>query len=223
MRAVARAAAGRPVWNGGAAADDVQRLPGVVSVPSPASAYLVALARRLPGARIRVLAAPGPFAAAALAGLRAAAPSLGVHLVETGEDAVLACGPLRWETDRLRPLAGTGRVLGGVAPGLPEFAGLLGRDPEGILGVVQWHAALHHPVALGPDSADLPSYVAAQAFAACVIAIHCADVAPDDPIAAAQALGTTTLFGRFALAPDGLQTGHELAVVHWRRGTLVPA
>jgi hypothetical protein len=37
-RAVARAADGAAVWNHGAAADDVQRLHGVVSVCSPASA-----------------------------------------------------------------------------------------------------------------------------------------------------------------------------------------
>jgi ABC-type branched-subunit amino acid transport system substrate-binding protein len=37
MRAVAKACSGSVVWNQGAAADDVQRLPGVVSVASPAS------------------------------------------------------------------------------------------------------------------------------------------------------------------------------------------
>ena len=65
-RAVARARAGRVVWNHGAAADDVQRLPGVVSVPSPASRYLVtlgrAVARLSPGADVAVEAAPGRFA-----------------------------------------------------------------------------------------------------------------------------------------------------------------
>jgi hypothetical protein len=65
-RAVARARAGRVVWNHGAAADDVQRLPGVVSAPSPASRYLVGLGRAVaplsPGARIAVEAAPGRFA-----------------------------------------------------------------------------------------------------------------------------------------------------------------
>ena len=47
-RAVAAARTGAVVWNHGAAADDVQRLPGVVSVPSPASRYLVALGRASP-------------------------------------------------------------------------------------------------------------------------------------------------------------------------------
>src|SRR6059058_3249952 len=44
-REVAEARAGSVVWNHGAAADDVQRLPGVVSVATPASRYLVALGR----------------------------------------------------------------------------------------------------------------------------------------------------------------------------------
>src|SRR5262249_4376955 len=44
-RAVACARGGRVVWNHGASADDVQRLPGVVSVATPASSYLVALAQ----------------------------------------------------------------------------------------------------------------------------------------------------------------------------------
>jgi hypothetical protein len=39
-RRVARATS--VVWNHGGAADDVQCMPGVVSVPSPASRYLVA-------------------------------------------------------------------------------------------------------------------------------------------------------------------------------------
>ena len=38
-RKVAEARAGSVVWNHGAAADDVQRLPGVVSVATPASRY----------------------------------------------------------------------------------------------------------------------------------------------------------------------------------------
>jgi hypothetical protein len=47
-REVAEARAGSVVWNHGAAADEVQRLPGVVSVATPASRYLVALGRAWP-------------------------------------------------------------------------------------------------------------------------------------------------------------------------------
>ena len=97
-RAVARARAGRVVWNHGAAADDVQRLPGVVSVPSPASRYLVALGRAVarlsPGARVAVEAAPGRFARFACEELQREAAVLGLRLVPkpTKADAVLYCG-----------------------------------------------------------------------------------------------------------------------------------
>ena len=72
-RAVAPARGGGPVWNHGAAADDVQQLPGVVSVPTPASRYLVAVAQaavELHGiGRVAVLTAPGRFARFARSGL----------------------------------------------------------------------------------------------------------------------------------------------------------
>src|SRR5207245_6807051 len=51
---------GRVLWNHGGNADDVQRLPGLVSVGSPASYYLgpvlEALTEHLPGARLMVAA-----------------------------------------------------------------------------------------------------------------------------------------------------------------------
>ena len=85
-RAVARAQAGRVVWNHGAAADDVQRLPGVVSLPSPASSYLIALGRAIaqlrPGARVAIVRAPGRFADFASQGLKQQAATLGLELVD---------------------------------------------------------------------------------------------------------------------------------------------
>ena len=50
-RVVAKAAPGSLLWNHGAAADDVQRLPAVVSVGSPASRYLIALGRAVAALR----------------------------------------------------------------------------------------------------------------------------------------------------------------------------
>jgi hypothetical protein len=152
------------VWNHGAAADDVQRLPGVASVPTPASRYLVALGR--------VVA------------------------------AVLLCGPFEWELERLRSLPRT-KLLGGVSPGLTAIAERL--DPEGLLAPVQWHPDLGGPP-------GLEDYVAAQAYAAALIAERCP--APED----ALGLETETFFGGFRLAPDGLQVGHELSVVQWCGG-----
>ena len=80
-RAVALARSGQVVWNHGAAADDVQRLPGVVSVPTPASRYLVALAQAAAGLGAissRSITAGGTFARLAREGLEREAAGLGV-------------------------------------------------------------------------------------------------------------------------------------------------
>lgn len=223
-RTVAAGGDGQVVWNHGAAADDVQRLPGVVSLPSPASRYLVALGRAVaqirPGARVAVLAAPGRFARFACESIEREAGTIGLELVADPEaaDAVLLCGPVQWEVARLRRLARPGLLLSGVSPGLAAFPELLDGDPEGLLAPVQWHPDLRYEVDLGPAHVPLQDYVAAQAYAAALIAERCLDLRPDDPLAAARTLRTTTFFGRFELAESGLQIGHRLAVVQWRRG-----
>jgi hypothetical protein len=207
-RAVA-AGGGGGVWNHGAAADDVQRLPGVASIPSPASCYLVALGRAVttlrPGARVAAITAPGRFAAFAREGLEREAPALGLELVPEpeGADALLLCGPFEWEVARLGRLPRT-KLLGGVSPGLSTIAERI--EPEGLLAPVQWHPDLG-----GPPGLD--DYVAAQAYAAALIAETCPT--PED----ARDLATETFFGAFRLAPDGLQIGHRLSVVQWRGGS----
>ena len=126
-RAVAEQAPGQVVWNHGAAADDVQRLPGVVSVPSPASGYLVALGRTVsqlrPNAAVCLLTAPGRFAAWARNGLIAAAPTLGLHLVDdpAAADVLLLCGPIAWEIRQIKRLHRPGLLIGGVSPGIANF------------------------------------------------------------------------------------------------------
>jgi hypothetical protein len=219
-RAVARARGGRVVWNHGAAADDVQQLPGVVSVATPASRYLVALAQAAAGlgaARIAILTAPGAFAAQARTGLEQAAPSLGVELLDdaTGVDCVLLCGPVEWEAERFRRLDRGGRLFGGISPGLPHAPPVW---PDGTLAPVQWHPELGGPP-------GLEDYVGAQAYAAALIAERCLVLDPSDPLSAARSLATDTFFGRFELDENGLQRGHRLCVVRWRHGrqTLVPA
>jgi ABC-type branched-subunit amino acid transport system substrate-binding protein len=215
-RAVASSGASL-VWNHGAAADDVQRLPGVVSLPSPASRYLIALGRAVahlrPGAAVAVLAAPGRFARLAREALEREARALGLAIVEEADaaDAVLCAGPVDFEVPLLRELAGNGRLAGGVSPGLAAFPSVAGFDPEGLVAPVQWHPELG-----GPEG--LEDYVAAQAYAACLVAERCLELDPGDPLAAARALRTTTFFGGFELAPDGLQTGHRLSVVRWTSG-----
>jgi ABC-type branched-subunit amino acid transport system substrate-binding protein len=221
-RAVARQAAGQVVWNHGAAADDVQRLPGVVSVPSPASRYLIALAQAVasahPQARICVLTASGRFATFARDGLRAVAAQLGIQSATdpAAADALLLCGPVAWEIARIRRHRRPGLLIGAVSAALSDFPRLLGSDPQGLLAPVQWHPDLPIQRTLGPLTVGLDDYVAAQAYAAALIAHHCHELVPDNPLATAQHLETTTFFGHYRLGDDGLQTGHRLAVIQWR-------
>ena len=212
VRAVARAHAGALVWNHGGAADDVQLLPGVVSICSPASRYLVVLGRAVarlnPGATVAAPAARGRFAAFAREALEREARTLGLTLVPepTEADAVLLCGPLEWELERIRALDRS-KLIGAVSPGLASFDRLLGPVPgaEGLLAPVQWHPDLGGP-------RELEEYVAAQAYAAALIAENCPD------LESARRLRTQTFFGAFKLARNGLQIGHRLSVVRWRRG-----
>ncbi len=227
-RAVARDAAGGVVWNHGAAADDVQRLPGVVSVPSPASGYLVAVADVVSAMRpqptICVLTAPGPFAAFARQGVEAAEPELNITLTSdpAAADALLLCGPVGWEIDHIRRHRRPGLLIGAVSPGLSEFPELFGDGPEGLLAPVQWRPGLRTRPELGPPIVDLADYVAAQAYAVALICSHCHQLEPDDPLAAAIQLQTSTFFGGFRLAGDGLQVGHQLAVIQWNHGCRQP-
>ncbi|PWU18875.1 MAG: hypothetical protein C5B48_14255 [Candidatus Rokuibacteriota bacterium] len=223
-RKVAEARAGSVVWNHGAAADDVQRLPGVVSVSTPASRYLVALGRVVaelrPGASAALITAPGRMARLAREGLEQEACSLRIALVSDPADAeaVLFCGPLQWECECLRSLIGSGKLLGGLSPGLAAFPKLLGADPEGMLAPVQWHPGPGPAPELGPASVPLEDYVAAQTYATALIADRCLELNGPDPLAAAFDLRTRTFFGLFQLDSRGLQVGHRLSVVRWRSG-----
>jgi ABC-type branched-subunit amino acid transport system substrate-binding protein len=213
-RAVALSRSGEPIWNHGAAADDVQQLPDVVSAPTPSSRYLVAVARaavELHGAgRVAVLTARGPFARFARAGLEREAITLGLQLVRDHDAAecILLCGDVRWESKWFRNLARPGVVFGGVSPGLPDAPRVW---PEGTLAPVQWHPDLGGP-------RGVADYVAAQAYAAALVAERCVELEPADPVAAARSLSTSTFFGGFELDETGLQVGHRLSVVRWRAG-----
>lgn len=247
-RAVADAHPHAVVWNHGAAADDVQRLPNVVSVPTPSSRYLIAVGRAVaafrPGGAVALVSAKGAFARFAREALQGEAGRLGLQVVgtfsfrdpparvaEAHPDAVLACGPADREAGLFRTLAPVlpEAILAGISPGLAAFPEILGGDPEGFLAPVQWHPELGLPPSLGPASAQVLAdaetlgygeidYVAAQCYAAALIADHCVELAPDDPLSAARRLRATTFFGAFELDPSGLQVGHRLSVVRWHRG-----
>jgi ABC-type branched-subunit amino acid transport system substrate-binding protein len=246
VRAVAHAGSPAPLWNHGGAADDVQQLPGVISVPSPSSCYLVALARAVallrPRCSVALATAPGAFARFAREGLeRGCAESgltpAGVFSLSDPPDriaagrpqAVLLCGPVERELPLFRSLRSAlpSALLGGVSPGLRVFPALLGADPGGLLAPCQWHPEVPVRPELGPTSMEVLAdaraaglgpvdYVAAQAFATALLAVHCRELSPDDSLAVALALRSSTFFGGFALDPETrLQSGHRLCVVRW--------
>jgi ABC-type branched-subunit amino acid transport system substrate-binding protein len=244
VRAVASGGFPPPLWNHGGAADDVQRLAGVVSVPSPASRYLVALgqavARLRPGCAVAVATARGEFARLAREGLEQHVEALGLTwgggfalndppelMLASKPEAVLVCGPVEEELPVLRALRGQAPVLGGVSPGLREFPALLGEDPDGMVAPAQWHPDVPASPELGPATAEVLEearaagcppldYVAAQALACALVAARCRELMPDDPLRAARSLRTSTFFGDFALDETGAQAGHRLCVVRWR-------
>ena len=230
-RAVARAAGGAVVWNHGAAADDVQALPGVVSLPTPASSYLVALGRAVArdraGATVVVGRNRGQFCSLASAALVRAASALGLELSASGTldeveslveraqpDAVVLCGPLHKEAtvlarlERRMPRV----ILAGVSPGVAEFATVAGTELDGALAPVQWHPDAVGQAILGPAVAELLAdaeaagtgeldYVAVQAYAAALVADACGRERPSDPVGAAYQLRTRTVYGDFGIDP----------------------
>ena len=231
VRAVARADYPGPLWNHGGAADDVQRVPGVVSVASPASRYLAALGRAVaglrPGCSVALVAGGGSFARFACEGFEAVSPGLGLtvvgrfsltdppdSIVASRPDSILLCGPVEGEIALLRALRARRAdiLLGGLSPALSVFPRLFDRDPDGLVAVSQWHPTMGLAPALGPSSGEVVAaararqlppldYVAVQAYACALIATHCLMVSPGEPLPAAQALRTSTLLGDFALDP----------------------
>ena len=159
---------GRVLWNHGGSADQVERLPGVVSVPSPASRYLVAvleaLADSLSGARVLVAAGRGLFGRSAALGAGEAADRLGMTLVGTaapGEmpeasdaDVVLAAGTFADDVELVRRLRARPAAVAAVAAGISIFGPTLGPGAEGILGPSQWEEGARFSVDVGPRQAD---------------------------------------------------------------------
>lgn len=247
---------GRVLWNHGGSADDVQRLPYVVSVASPTSRYLAAvleaLAERLPGARVMVAAGRGRFGLGVADGARQAADRLGMTLLgplrhrdvpDTPDaDVLLAAGSFHEDIAFLGRLRTRPPVVAAVAAGLSRFGLELGGSSDGVLGPSQWEEGVHFHVDLGPRQADVVralrarvvpvlradrdgaqiDYPAAQAYAAGLVALCCAERAGalDDRALenAAARLRCTTFYGRFGLGPDRVQIDHEILVVQWRDG-----
>ncbi|MGH2657959.1 MAG: ABC transporter substrate-binding protein [Actinomycetota bacterium] len=248
------AGCGRVLWNHGGSADQVERLPGVVSVPSSASRYLgpvlEALAESLPGAQVLVAAGRGPFGRSAALGAGEAADRLGMTLVGTmtpeevpeapDANVVLAAGTFAEDVELVRRLRARPTAVAAVAAGISLFGPTLGPGAEGILGPSQWEEGARFSVDVGPRQADavralraeaVPTlrpgpggvdYPAAQAYAAGLVALRCAEEAgtTEDQalLETARGLRCTTFFGRFGLAGDGRQEDHEILVVQWQQG-----
>lgn len=252
MRPARRFAAdtGVMVWNQGGAGDDVQteppcRVPSVLAPTSRAAEPFVAmLAARHPGMPLRLLHGSGTYGRQIVAGAREAAARLGVPLGDGG--ALFTAGTFEEDVDVITGLDVRPAALGTPAAGVAAFATAV-PDPDGVYGIAQWLPSTAHTEWsphtgsdvweattgcvpwVGPAEAEflraygaVPDYPAVQAAAAAALAAHCG--ADADPWAAAVALRTTTLFGRFAIDPvTGAQTAHAPVLTTWRDGQLVAA
>lgn len=189
-------------------------------------------------------AAAGATEAAGSAGMTV----LGVVAPEEMPDAVdadvlLLAGSFDEDVAILRRLQRPPRVVAAVAGGLREFADALGpARAEGVLAPSQWEEGVRIRPDIGPRPVDVlralrsrlapglapgtaaahVEYPAAQAYAAVVLALHCAaltgDFDDDALLGAARSLRCTTFFGRFGLGADGRQTDHQLVVIQWVDG-----
>jgi hypothetical protein len=245
MRAAVRAVEETAVllWNHGGAGDDVQASPSgrVVSVLTPAGRYAEPYLRRVAAGPVWIVQGRGGFGRQVAEGAEVLARELGLAVERHGPDGigdlsgwdVLSAGTFEDDVAAVRRVRELGRPrsLCAVAAGVADFAGEAG-DPDGVYGIAQWFPGVGRAgPALGPTEAaflaalgSVPDYPAVQSAAAAVIAAHCArsagSVAPDALRAAALALDTETLYGRFRIGPDGRQAGHRTVLVRWRGGRL---
>lgn len=163
------ASRGRVLWNHGGNADDVQRLPGLVSIGSPASTYLgavlEALTEHLPGARVMVAAGRGGFGRSAARGAREAAERLGVRVVgmvahrEVPEapdaDILLGAGSFADDLALVPRLQVRPPAVAAVAAGMSAFGAELGRLADGVLAPSQWEERVRFRVDVGPRPAEV--------------------------------------------------------------------
>lgn len=189
-------------------------------------------------------AAAGAIEAAAAAGLTVdgVVPPDGMP-EQIDADVLLLAGSFDEDVAILRRLQRRPRVVAAVAGGLREFADAVGpARADGVLAPSQWEEGVRIRPDVGPRAVDVlralrfrlapglapgtatahVEYPAAQAYAAVVLALHCAALTggfdDDALLAAARSLRCTTFFGRFGLGADGRQADHQLAVVQWVDG-----
>jgi branched-chain amino acid transport system substrate-binding protein len=155
----------RVLWNHGGSADETQRLPGVVSVPAPASRYfapvLDAVVAQMPGARVVVAAGRGAFGRSAANGAVSAAGRLGMEVVAVAPhdeisdqpdvEVLLVPGSFADDVALIRRLRQRPPVLAAVAAGLGAFAAEV--RAEGVLAPSQWEegARFHTDAGIRPS------------------------------------------------------------------------
>lgn len=212
----------------------------VVAANLPGGRVLIGAARNSFGRA----AAEGAAAAAAAAGLSVLGVVTPDEVPERVDaDVLLLAGSFDDDVAALRRLQRRPRVAAAVAGGLREFADAVGpRRADGVLSPSQWEEGLRIRPDVGPRPVDVlralrsrlapglapgtaaahVEYPAAQAYAAVVIALHCATLTGtfDDAamLAAASELHCTTFFGRFGVGADHRQADHQLVVVQWQDG-----
>lgn len=229
----------RLLWNHGGAR--LAPSPRVVNVLAPVSTYWDG-ALHLLAPHVRTLVVRhGPTGFGQTVGEGAAATGWALGLVVTVEDLdgttegdllLVAGGFAEEQAVAAAALPGRWRAAGFVGAGVEEV--LPASVREGLFGPAQWLPAAAPQPDEGPTAAEFvaayrdvtgtePPYPAAQAFAAGLLAARCVreagGTADDDVRAAAVALDTTTMFGRFRLDPaTGEQIGHRIVTVQWQRG-----
>jgi len=196
-----------------------------------------------PGAApLCVVTGKGSFGRQVTAGAADAAHAFGIEVMRTGGPDFPACHSSAWnlisaggfEDDvatvrSALKLPRPPRAVCSVAAGVREFSSAI-TNPAGIFGIGQWAPRTGLSAQIGPAETEFvtaytqrtgtrPDYPAVQAVAAAVLATRCAQLAGGTTCellwAAAASLDTTTLFGRFRVRPDGVQCGHEPALVQW--------
>ena len=236
--------------HGGAGDDVEGACPGrIVSVLAPASRYAVPfvehVADSLTRAPLWIFQGKGTFGRQVAGGAEAAGRRFGLETVRVGPKTSFRDDdrPAVWDlfsvgafeddvavVTRALNSRRPPRALCSVASGVRGFAATVA-EREGIYGVAQWFPGRGGVAELGPAedafveryagrTGAMPDYPAAQAFAAAVIAAHCARATGDLSVEAlwqaAVSLDTTTLFGAFRIDPQtGAQVGHDAILVRW--------
>ncbi|HUY26763.1 MAG TPA: ABC transporter substrate-binding protein [Candidatus Binataceae bacterium] len=157
-------------------------------------------------------------------------------------NALVAAGSYDHDLAVMRAVTGDPRlnipVLACVAAGVARFRADLGESAEGIVGPSQWETDAAIVPTLGPAPREFarrmlrdaqvaePDYVAAQAYAAAMLAgaaLEAAGSLDQNRIRAAfSELRATTLLGEFAIDPaSGRQTAHRPLLVQWHGGRKV--